>query len=81
MKFKILLFGICRELVESNQITWELAGGQYTVRQLKADLFERYPDLQELNSLLIAINNEYADEDQLINETDEVALIPPVSGG
>ena len=30
---------------------------------------------------MIAVNNEYADEQIIINEKDDVAIIPPVSGG
>jgi molybdopterin synthase sulfur carrier subunit len=40
-----------------------------------------YPALEKLRSLFIAVNQQYAEDNQSINETDEIALIPPVSGG
>ena len=50
-----------------------------------ADLLEylklTYPEMKKLNSLLVAVNSEYAAPDTLLNAADEIALIPPVSGG
>ena len=37
--------------------------------------------MSELKSVRLAVNSEYATEDLLLQENDEVALIPPVSGG
>ena len=51
------------------------------VADLRAALYAEYPALQKLNNLAIALNTEYASEEQIITERDEVVLIPPVSGG
>ncbi|MGV3762056.1 hypothetical protein [Parapedobacter sp.] len=41
----------------------------------------RYPDMKALQAYMVAVDNEYA-EDQLIRHLeDETAIIPPVSGG
>ena len=41
-----------------------------------------YPILtKDFSSLLVAVNWEYSDFDLVLHENDEVALIPPVSGG
>lgn len=40
-----------------------------------------YPSLAELKSLLVAVNEDYAETDVVLTERDEIALIPPVSGG
>jgi len=37
--------------------------------------------LIELDSVAVAVNSEYANDNHLINVNDEIALIPPVSGG
>jgi molybdopterin synthase sulfur carrier subunit len=37
--------------------------------------------MMKLASYMIAVNSEYASEDDRINENDEIAVIPPVSGG
>ncbi|MEE2657529.1 MAG: MoaD/ThiS family protein [Candidatus Latescibacterota bacterium] len=63
------------------QLEISLAPGA-TVRDVKAHLIARFPDLAGLASTLAAaVNSEYADEEQVVNPGDEVAFIPPVSGG
>ena len=51
------------------------------VGELKLELMARFPEMKSLNSLLVAVNNAYAKDDMVIKEKDEIALIPPVSGG
>ncbi|GAB3263765.1 molybdopterin converting factor subunit 1 [Larkinella harenae] len=76
----VQLFGITREIVGASALTVDLpATGQ--VGGLLAQLKEQYPALTGLRSLLVAVNGEYAEIDQLIHPNDEIALIPPVSGG
>lgn len=80
MQIKILPFGITKEIVGSPALdfaTEELL----TAAALKKSLFEQYPALKALNSLAIAVNGAYAEDDLPIQPGDEVVLIPPVSGG
>ncbi|MEA5457958.1 MoaD/ThiS family protein [Arcicella sp. LKC2W] len=80
MKYKINLFGITRDIVGKNITEVEInqaADVQTVLKQLKTD----FPKLQEIKSLLIAVNSEYAEADLMLTENDEIALIPPVSGG
>jgi MoaD family protein len=80
MKYKINLFGITRDIVGGNVTEIELgqlADVQAVLGKLKAD----FPKLKEIKSLLVAVNSEYAEADLVLSETDEIALIPPVSGG
>ncbi|HNP19885.1 MAG TPA: molybdopterin converting factor subunit 1 [Fulvivirga sp.] len=79
MELKILLFGITKDIIGSSPHTLNMDGN--TVANLRRMLIEKYPKLAGLKSILIAVNNEYADEELVIKEGDEVALIPPVSGG
>ncbi|MNL69681.1 ThiS family protein [compost metagenome] len=58
-----------------------MEGTVKSVGELRAKLYDQYPSLEKLNSLMIAVNKNYAADDVLINATDEIALIPPVSGG
>lgn len=78
-KYRIKAFGITREILGGKEMVVEVPGA--TVQELRALLYARYPRLQGLRSLLIAVNNEYAGEADWLAETDEIALIPPVSGG
>ncbi|MCF6359667.1 MAG: MoaD/ThiS family protein [Cyclobacteriaceae bacterium] len=76
---RVKLFGIIREIVGSPIL--EIEEPLETVGQLKAHMMLTYPRIKGLNSLLIAVNSEYAENEQAIKSTDEIALIPPVSGG
>jgi molybdopterin synthase sulfur carrier subunit len=77
---KVKAFGITREIVGGREVTLEL-GDQKTVSGLKKILEEKFPSIKGLRSLVIAVNNEYANDSQPLTESDEIALIPPVSGG
>lgn len=78
-KYNLKAFGIVREIVGGRQVVMEING--QTVADVRAHLLTNYPPLVGLRSLMIAVNNEYAEETHVLHETDEIALIPPVSGG
>lgn len=80
MNLKIALFGIAKEIVGQPELTLTAPEGQ-PVHQLLEQLRTDYPALRQLSSLAVAVNNEYAEDTQLLQERDEIALIPPVSGG
>lgn len=80
MKFIIKAFGITREILGGREVNIEMTDAA-TVADLRQHLTTRYPELKGLKSLLIAVNNEYADDQKILHSSDEVALIPPVSGG
>ncbi|WP_273850126.1 molybdopterin converting factor subunit 1 [Guptibacillus spartinae] len=74
----VLFFAKQQEQIGLDKI--ERAESQLAVAELKQKLIEDYPQLT-LDHTMIAINEEYADEDQVVNDQDVVAFIPPVSGG
>ena len=76
----ILAFGATRDMVGGATCTVYIDEA-CTVARLREQLYAAYPALRELRSLLIAVNEAYGDEELLVRPTDEVALIPPVSGG
>jgi molybdopterin converting factor subunit 1 len=80
MKCRIKAFGISKEIVGGKLIEIEVADGK-TALEIKAYLFSKYPALEKLKSVYVAVNNEYAEDSLIIKEGDEIALIPPVSGG
>lgn len=77
---KVLAFGIAKDIFGASFTEAEISAGA-TVKELKSLLEERYNKLKELKSYLVAVNNEYAADDRAINSNDEIAIIPPVSGG
>ena len=76
----ILLFGITKDLVGKQKLQMELPVAT-TVANFRKLLSENYPELIELNYMAIAVNSEYAADDVVILANDEIAIIPPVSGG
>ena len=78
-KYVIKAFGITKDILGSRETVLDLDGK--TVGSLRNSLKSRYPSLAGIRSLMIAVNNAYADDDLPIGESDEIALIPPVSGG
>jgi molybdopterin converting factor subunit 1 len=80
MQIKILPFGIVKEIVGNTTVNF-VAEDTMTIATLRKSLYERYPALERLNSLAIAVNSAYAEDDLLLQPGDEVVLIPPVSGG
>lgn len=79
MKYKIKTYGIAREMMGGSLV--EIDADVRSVGELRSLLVARYPDLADLRSLFIAVNLEYAADHAELNENDEIALIPPVSGG
>jgi molybdopterin converting factor subunit 1 len=77
---KVLAFGIVKDIFSNSMVNIDLTAGT-TIDTLKILLEEKYPLLNQLGSYMIAVNNEYASVNDLIKEGDEVAIIPPVSGG
>jgi molybdopterin converting factor subunit 1 len=80
MKVNVLAFGITKDIFGGSSVDVELPKNG-TTRNLKASLEERYPRLKHLVSYMVAVNNEYAEDEGVISEGDEIAIIPPVSGG
>jgi molybdopterin synthase sulfur carrier subunit len=79
MKHTVKTFGIAREIMGGRDVVVDTAGR--TVGDLRRELLRAYPKLVDLRSLFIAVNLAYVDDDAVLTETDEIALIPPVSGG
>lgn len=81
MMLKVLYFSTLRRVTNTREETIELPDGA-RIGDLLAVLRERHPPIQQyLPSLLIAKNQEYAANGETLQDGDEVALMPPVSGG
>lgn len=76
----VLLFGITRDLVGQSAVSVPLPQNA-CVSDLVNQLHDQFPALTGIRSLLIAVNGEYAEADHVLMQHDEIALIPPVSGG
>jgi molybdopterin converting factor subunit 1 len=81
MTIVVRLFAAARELAGRSEAAVELPAGA-TVGDLRRELERQVPALAALaQRSLVAVNAEYAGEESRLSAGDEVALIPPVSGG
>ena len=80
MKVSVRFFALYRERAGTSQTEMELPDGA-TPEELLVRLRSEYASLPLSNSVLIAVNSEYANPEAPLHEGDEVAFIPPVSGG
>jgi len=77
----IKLFASLRQAMDSDEIKINIEN-EITVYQMKKIIFETFPNLKKLNiPFFVAINHKYATDSVVIETNDEIALIPPVSGG
>src|SRR5271157_747130 len=81
MQIRVLYLGMLRDIAGRDQEAVSLAEGA-RLSDLYAELEQRFPKLRGFrDSLALALNQEYSDAAAELHDNDEVALIPPVSGG
>ena len=81
MKIKVRLFAVARQAVNQDSLEIKLTDGA-TITDLKNELVKQFPQFESMREhLLVAVDAEYAKEDQVLMPSSEIALIPPVSGG
>jgi molybdopterin converting factor subunit 1 len=81
MRINVKLFAILRERAGASEIALELRDGA-TIADARQQLSLELPSLRALiDRAAFAVNQTYAKPDVKLNEGDELALIPPVSGG
>lgn len=80
-KIKVRLFANLRELVGEREITITVPGG-VTVSYLNNEILNKYPQLKSFsNKFVTSVNCKVTTGDTVITSSDEIALLPPVSGG
>lgn len=82
MTVKVRLFAMLRERAGKGAIDVDVTDGS-TAAQVAAELGEKHGlgDLLERMPIVMAVNRDYADPGTILKDGDELALIPPVSGG
>jgi molybdopterin converting factor subunit 1 len=78
---KVKLFARLRDIAGTDELTRDVAPGA-TIGALWKQLAREFPDLgQYERSISSALNADYARMDAPVQDGDEVAFLPPVSGG
>ncbi|MFT5368196.1 MAG: molybdopterin converting factor subunit 1 [Candidatus Latescibacterota bacterium] len=81
MTIKVLFFASVRDLVGDAERMVSLVDG-VTVTDLISELASAHKRFIEMvPSMMVSVNQEYVTPDTVLNDGDEVAFIPPVSGG
>ena len=79
MHVRILPFGVLKDSLGTNPFALDLPSGA-TVADLLKRLGSQAPTVESLG-IAVSVNAEYADRNHVLQENDEVGLLPPVSGG
>lgn len=78
---EVTLFARARDLAGTDRVTLSLPDSA-KVSDLRSALAEKHPELRPyIANLLIALENDYADDDTPIKGHQKAACFPPVSGG
>ena len=80
MLITILFLASYREMAGTSRTSLALPAGA-TVAEMLALVCARYTDLPDSDRIVVAVNNQYENGSFVLDDGDEVALIPPVSGG
>jgi molybdopterin converting factor subunit 1 len=81
MRVRVLFFGVLKDVAGRSSDLLDLPDGA-VVRDLLAHYRAEVPGMKEaLGAIAVAVNREYAGAESVLASDDEVALLPPVSGG
>jgi len=81
MRVTVRLFARLREIAGTGELERDIGDGS-TARAVWAGLTTEFPGLADYTTVIsCAVNEEYATFEQLVQDGDEIAFLPPVSGG
>ena len=81
MRVTVRLFARLRDIAGASELAREIASGS-TIGSVWRQLVSEYPDLAPYGrSISSAVNTDYARMDTELSDGDEIAFLPPVSGG
>ncbi len=81
MEVRVRFFSHLRDLASTGETNLEIEGGS-TVKDLLKILYARTPPLKTADkTILVAAGLEFVDRNHVIQEGDEISIMPPVQGG
>lgn len=81
MNIRLKFFASAREIVGTKDLDMDIEKGS-KAKDVLDRLKEKYPGLKKLDGqLILAVNKQTGRADKMIEDGDEIAVLPPVSGG
>jgi len=80
MTVRVLLFASYADALGASELTLDLPAGA-RVRDVLSRVKSMVSGKRVPDKPMVAVNQRYATDDQTVNSSDEVAIIPPVAGG
>jgi molybdopterin converting factor subunit 1 len=81
MRVTVLYFGVLKDVMGQRSAVMEVAEGASVAELLTLHRLSRAAGGSVWDSIAVAVNQEYARAEDVLKDGDEVALLPPVSGG
>ncbi len=81
MRVRVLLFATYREVLGEREVSWTIHEGETLGEFVDLFLGAHGKLAPHRKSMLLAVNEAYADPSTVLHDGDEVALLPPMSGG
>ncbi|HEX9320167.1 MAG TPA: MoaD/ThiS family protein [Nitrososphaeraceae archaeon] len=82
IRLKVKFFGYLHELVGKKEIKIRFSSATISLGEIISVILEKYPSLSHSTvPYIVSVNQKIADKSIKINANDEVAFLPPVSGG